>query len=268
MPGQTHETEKLAVLLDYWIEHNREHIAENRVWMEKAESAGLRAVADHLKKAVELSEEVNHQMEHAREGVGEALEKSEHAHPVRRHEAHAHGGNAHPAGRPAQSDGTIQGIHRHIELHQIGRIRTPYRDKVPRDITGKKGEGEFSIAVNEEFRDGLEKLGSFSYIYVLFYLEDPKGQSDRPKGPAPMIVTPPMGGGVKVGVFSSRSPDRPNAIGLSVVRVLGVKGNVVSISAIDALDETPLLDIKPYFGSSDSKPDAGDGWLGGVNTAG
>jgi tRNA-Thr(GGU) m(6)t(6)A37 methyltransferase TsaA len=275
MPGDTSETHKLAVLLGYWIEHNREHIAENKAWMKKAENAGMKEVADRLKKAVELSEEANHHMEHAREGVEAALGTGTNARPVNRRAAHGRGGgHAHPAGSPSEKNDEHRRVHRHIEFHQIGTIRTPYRDRVPRSTTEEKGDEVFTILVNEEFREGLEKLGSFSYIYVLFYLDRPIERSDRPIGPSDrtkrrvsMIVAPPKGGGVEVGVFSSRSPDRPNPIGLSVVRVLGVSANVVRISSIDVLDETPLLDIKPYFGSSDSKPDAGDGWLGDVHTA-
>jgi tRNA (Thr-GGU) A37 N-methylase len=234
MPGESHEAEKLAVLLGYWIEHNREHIAENRAWMEKAEKAGLREVANHLEKAVELSMEANHHMEHAREGVGDALAEDARARPTNRQGARASGSSVHPAG----SHGEHRQVHRHIELHQIGTIRTPYRDRVPPGVREEEGKEDFSVVVNEEFREGLEKLGSFSHIYVLFY-------QDRPQVPS----------------------DRPNQIGLSVVRVLGVSGNVVRTSAIDALDETPLLDIKPCFGSSDSKPDAGEWRLGEAHSA-
>jgi tRNA (adenine37-N6)-methyltransferase len=263
MPDETSETRKLSVLLGYWIEHNREHIAENTAWVKKAENAGLKEVADRLKKTVELSEKANHQMEHARESLEEALGKAPQPHRGDlRTAAGPHAAHAHP---PA---------HRHIEFHQIGTIRTPYRDRVPPDAAEEKGNEVFSIVVNEGFGDGLVKLGSFSYIYVLSHLDRPRGlparpdePSARPQGRSPLIVTPPKGGGVEVGVFASRSPDRPNPIGLSVVRVLSVSGNVVRVSAIDVLDETPLLDIKPYFGSSDSKPDAGDGWLGEARPA-
>jgi tRNA-Thr(GGU) m(6)t(6)A37 methyltransferase TsaA len=249
MPGENSETRKLAVLLGYWIDHNREHIAENSAWMKKAGDAGLEEVADRLKKTIELSREANHQMEHALAAVEKASGTAPRPHGGIGHAAHDH-----PARRCETHD------HGHVEFHRIGTIRTPYRDSVPRDATEEKGEGLFSIVVNEEFLEGLAKLDSFSHIYVLFHL-------DRTGERAPGTVTPPNGGGVEVGVFSSRSPERPNPIGLSIVRVLGVSGNVVSISAIDALDETPLLDIKPYFGSSDSKPDAGDGWRGEARTS-
>jgi len=87
---------------------------------------------------------------------------------------------------------------------------------VPRKLPDERLDKGFSVIVNEEFSGVLEKLGGCSTIFVLFY-------QDRPIGPS----------------------DRPNPIGSQVVHVFGVSGNVVRISAIGALDETPILDIQP-----------------------
>lgn len=259
MSENVSDIEKLKALIGYWIEHNREHIAENRKWLQKAETGGLHGAAKRLEKVIELSEEVNHQMEHALEGLGGV------------------------SGSEASGEG-VSHPHRHIELHQIGAIRTPYTDHVPKDFcdsedpaqapghgapadrgdAGGPGEGgrepddesPFRIVLDEAYREGLLRLETMTYVFVLFHF-------DRSEGPPPLVVTPRNGGGTKVGVFSSRSPSRPNRLGLSIVRVLGVWGAVVRISPIDVYDGTPLLDIKPYFGSRDSKPDAGDGWMRG-----
>lgn len=284
------DIEKLKTLLGYWIEHNREHIAENRKWLQKAETGGLQGAAKRLEKVIELSEEVNHQMEHALEGLGgdsgseasgEGVPRP-HGHPHRSAAAHRGNEGVGPHGRSPHHHAHP---HRHIELHQIGAIRTPYTDHVPKDLCdfedpakapgheapadrgdaggpggGGREPGEespFRIVLDEAYREGLLRLETLTYVFVLFHL-------DRSEGSPPLVVTPRNGGGIKVGVFASRSPSRPNRIGLSIVRVLGVSGAVVRISPIDVYDGTPLLDIKPYFGSRDRKPDAGDGWMRGM----
>jgi tRNA-Thr(GGU) m(6)t(6)A37 methyltransferase TsaA len=76
-----------------------------------------------------------------------------------------------------------------------------------------------------------------------------------------MKVTPPWTKGQQVGLFASRSPLRPNPIGLSVVRVKEVSENRVYTSGLDVFDNTPLLDIKPYINDLDSKCDANNGWV-------
>ena len=134
----------------------------------------------------------------------------------------------------------------------IGVIRTPYLDEVPRQ-PDESAQGEFRIILDERFREGLDQLGIFRYIYVLFHL-------DRLDRTIRMTVTPPTAKGRQVGLFASRSPARPNPIGLSIVRILKIEGTTIYISGIDARDETPLLDIKPYIRDLDSKPDANLGW--------
>lgn len=137
-----------------------------------------------------------------------------------------------------------------IRLKEIGRIRTPYLRKAPYQPAGD--EGIFYLELLPEYTDGLKALDTFRYIYVLFYM-------DRAKPPK-LIVEPPWAEDRRVGVFASRSPSRPNPIGLSVVKLLRIEGRRIYISSIDALDGTPILDIKPYVKYLDTKEDANLGW--------
>jgi tRNA-Thr(GGU) m(6)t(6)A37 methyltransferase TsaA len=95
---------------------------------------------------------------------------------------------------------------------------------------------------------------------VLYYMEKAR-RVDKHSGPEDMKAHPPWFKGEGVGLFASRSPNRPNLIGLSIVKLRKIEGNVVVTSLMDALDGTPLLDIKPYFAELDAKEDANYGWL-------
>jgi len=138
-------------------------------------------------------------------------------------------------------------------MKPIGRIRTPYRDHAPYQPIDSD-EGDFHLLVNHEYVEGLKELEKFKYIYVLYYIHRLTREPE-------MTVAPSWAGGKKVGVFASRSPLRPNPIGLSIVRVKRITGNRIETSGLDVFDGTPLLDIKPYLRDLDSKPDADYGWL-------
>jgi tRNA-Thr(GGU) m(6)t(6)A37 methyltransferase TsaA len=140
-----------------------------------------------------------------------------------------------------------------FELKQIGVIRTPYTDNAPYQPV-EKDEGDFRIVVEPQYADGLCKLATFHYIYVIYYLH-------RIKQEPSMIVSPPWAGGLEVGVFASRSPVRPNCIGLSIVRIKDIINNEILTSGLDVFDGTPLLDIKPYIKDLDVKVDANYGWI-------
>lgn len=145
-----------------------------------------------------------------------------------------------------------------IHLKPIGTIRTPYRERAPfQPIERDIGEGKFRIVLDPEYEAGLEELSKFRYIYVLSYL-------NRAGAGVGMKVSPPWSGGKKVGLFASRSPWRPNPIGLSIVKLLSIEGNEILTSPLDLFDETPLLDIKPYFKELDAKEDADYGWVEGM----
>jgi tRNA-Thr(GGU) m(6)t(6)A37 methyltransferase TsaA len=147
-----------------------------------------------------------------------------------------------------------------ISFQPIGVIRTPYKgDRAPYQAL-ERDEGEARLVLDPEYEPGLKELDKFKYIYVLYYM-DRAHRDVSPKGLKDMIAHPPWAGGKGVGLFASRSPHRPNAIGLSIVRVREIKGNVVVTSLLDAFDRTPLLDIKPYLAELDAKDDANYGWL-------
>jgi tRNA-Thr(GGU) m(6)t(6)A37 methyltransferase TsaA len=140
-----------------------------------------------------------------------------------------------------------------FNFKQIGVIRTPYIDRGPfQPVEG--AEGEFRIVLDTEYREGLKELEHFNYVYVIFCFH-------RAVNSESLSAVPPWGGGKSVGVFASRSPFRPNPIGLSIVRIKKIVDNVIHTSCIDALDQSPLLDIKPYIKAVDCKNKANNGWF-------
>ena len=139
-----------------------------------------------------------------------------------------------------------------LKLKSIGTIRTPHIHNAP-DQPVEHDEGDFRVVLNPEYTSGLHELESFRYIYLVYYM-------DRMGRVVSMRAKPPRAGGIEVGVFASRSPARPNPIGLSIVRLLRIVNNVLFTSGLDVLDGTPLLDIKPYLKDLDSKQDANNGW--------
>lgn len=142
-----------------------------------------------------------------------------------------------------------------IELTPIGRIRTPFREKseAPRQATVASGvAGRIELFANRGFEDALSDLELWPRIWILFLFHlDP---TYRPK------VQPPRSD-VKRGVFSTRSPHRPNPIGMSCVRLVKVSGLFVDVLDVDLVDETPILDLKPYVPYADAFPEAASGWL-------
>ena len=140
-----------------------------------------------------------------------------------------------------------------ISFQPIGTIRTPYLDSAPYQPV-EESDQEFFLQLDPEYVAGLKDLDSFTYLYVLYFV-------DRLSGVAPMAVTPPWAKGQQVGLFASRSPLRPNPIGLSVVRIRKIVDCRVYTSGLDVFDNTPLLDIKPYINDLDSKCDANNGWV-------
>jgi tRNA-Thr(GGU) m(6)t(6)A37 methyltransferase TsaA len=142
-----------------------------------------------------------------------------------------------------------------LEIRIIGRARTPWlrREDAPHQpIASPESAGVLEIA--SEYRAGLADLATFERIWLVFLF-------DRSRGWAPM-VKPPRGG-PKRGVFATRAPNRPSQIGLTnvVVNEVDTTSGCVRVRGIDLLDDTPILDIKPYLPSVDSWPLAGHGWL-------
>ncbi len=139
-----------------------------------------------------------------------------------------------------------------FKLKPIGILKTPYEKKAPPQPDSKTN-GDFRIIIYHEYLEGLYKLEEFKYIYILYFL-------NRSKKEFPLKVNPPWSDN-KVGLFASRSPNRINPIGLSVVEILKIEKNIIYTSPMDAFNNTPLLDIKPYIKLLDVKEDANNGWL-------
>ncbi len=141
----------------------------------------------------------------------------------------------------------------HYILKRIGVIKTPYKKTAPYQPVADE-KATFRIILHKKYKEGLQELASFTYIYIIYYL-DKIHRSNR------LRFSPPWAPDKEVGVFASRTPDRPNPIGISVVKLLNIDGNTLYISGIDAFDNTPLLDIKPYVNQLDAKLDANYGWV-------
>jgi tRNA-Thr(GGU) m(6)t(6)A37 methyltransferase TsaA len=109
-----------------------------------------------------------------------------------------------------------------------------------------------TIEIFPEFVPGLKDLDGFSHIILLYHLHQ--------AGPARLEVTPFLDSQPR-GIFSTRAPTRPNAIGLSVVALTRIEGGILFVDKLDILDGTPLLDIKPYIPEFDFQPEVYLGWL-------
>jgi tRNA-Thr(GGU) m(6)t(6)A37 methyltransferase TsaA len=142
-----------------------------------------------------------------------------------------------------------------LTLTPIGVVHSPYRERMqaPRQPRAALGiEGTIELFSASGIDHALEDIDSFRYIWVLFWFHQNHGF--RPK------VLPPRSQ-VRRGVFATRSPYRPNPIGLSVVELVAVEGRVLRVKNLDILDGTPVLDLKPYVPYTDAIPDATNGWL-------
>lgn len=149
-----------------------------------------------------------------------------------------------------------------MKFEPIAHISTPFFQKfaIPRQ-PNLVPEAVGEIVFTDDFCDPnfLRGIDGFSHLWIVFAFH---GTAD--KGWSPTVQPPRLGGKERVGVFASRSPFRPNPIGLSVVRNLGVehKGSslILRVGGVDMLDNTPVLDIKPYVAYADSIADASSGF--------
>lgn len=140
-----------------------------------------------------------------------------------------------------------------FEIKQIGIVYTPYKTKEECPIQGKvKPEGKGQIEVFPEYEEALETIETFSHI-MLFFMLDRSGEIK--------LSRPTFLDDAPHGVFASRHPCRPNGIGFSIVRLEKRDKNILYVSGIDILDETPIIDIKPYIPRFDCFLDANEGWL-------
>lgn len=142
-----------------------------------------------------------------------------------------------------------------IEYQPIGVVHSPFIERKGTPIQPSRSKAAGSVEVFSEYAEGLSDLDGFSHIMLLCHLH--KSTTYRLK------IVPFLDTELR-GLFATRAPNRPNPIGLSVVRLVSVKDNILSIQGIDMLDGTPVLDIKPYVGEFDEQPEFRFGWLESV----
>lgn len=139
-----------------------------------------------------------------------------------------------------------------VTMRPIGTVCSPYTDttQIPKGC-GARHEAEGTLVILPEFQQGLTDIEGFSHLYVIWVFDRAQGYE--------LVGTPPTDSKPH-GVFATRSPKRPNPIGLTVVRLLGREGARLRVAGVDMLDGTPILDIKPYL-SSVSAEELRRGWL-------
>jgi tRNA-Thr(GGU) m(6)t(6)A37 methyltransferase TsaA len=136
-------------------------------------------------------------------------------------------------------------------MNPIGIIRSPFTDKSQTPIQASRSQAKGMVEIYPEYTDGLQDLEGFSHIYLLYAFHKSSGYS--------LIVTPFLDDRLH-GVFATRYPDRPNPLGLSIVRLIARRDNLLDIEGVDMLDGTPLLDIKPYVPEFDIRTGTANGW--------
>ena len=143
-----------------------------------------------------------------------------------------------------------------MKLEHIGVVKCAqrFRYEVPRQGSlAPENEALIELRDQDCFREGLRGLSEFEYIWVLY--EFHLNENWHP------LVQPPRENIDKLGVFATRSPHRPNRIGLSCVRLVDIDGEKLRIAKHDLLDGTPIIDLKPYIPYADAFPDASAGWV-------
>lgn len=150
-----------------------------------------------------------------------------------------------------------------INIHPIARMHSDFATKfgIPRQ-SGLVEELRSTIVFEPEFRndDALRGISEFSHLWIIWQFSEAVRQ-----GWSPTVRPPRLGGNTRMGVFATRSPFRPNNLGLSCVQLLGVEhtqeyGTVLRVGGADLMDGTPIFDIKPYIPYSDCKPEATGGF--------
>ena len=140
-----------------------------------------------------------------------------------------------------------------IQYRPIGIIHSPYKTPAGTPIQPPASKGaEADVEVFEKYAEGLTDLGEFSHVYLIYHFHLSRKFSLKVK---PFLDDKPHG------LFATRAPSRPNAIGLSIVELIGTEYNILRVKNIDVLDGTPLLDIKPYVPGFDIRKVHKIGWM-------
>jgi tRNA-Thr(GGU) m(6)t(6)A37 methyltransferase TsaA len=143
---------------------------------------------------------------------------------------------------PAQPD---------AQVYFIGRIRTPWKQRKDCPKNARGSDEVCTVELDPRWTEGLKEVETVSNLVLLYWMD---------QAPRNLVLQVPGHYGVQRGTFALRSPARPNPIAMSVVKLIGIDGNKLKVVGLDCLDGTPLLDIKPYFASVDSVPEAVVGW--------
>jgi tRNA-Thr(GGU) m(6)t(6)A37 methyltransferase TsaA len=143
-----------------------------------------------------------------------------------------------------------------ITIEPIGYVECEfnYPFEQPRQGEFANNKGRVKLRPHQNFEQALQDLEKFDRVWLIYHFD--RNSSWRPK------VSPPISANdVKRGLFATRSPHRPNGIGISAVKLLSIKGLTLEIADFDLLNKTPILDIKPYVPSYDSYSDSSTGWI-------
>ena len=144
-------------------------------------------------------------------------------------------------------------MEKEITIKPIGIIHTPYKEPKGMPIQGKFDKDiEGYIEISPNYIQGLKDIEGFSHLILIYYFDRAKEEKFIGK---PFLEDEPHG------IFAIRSPMRPNHIGFSIVKLKKVEESKITFSEVDILDNTPLLDIKPYVSHFDSREDVKNGWL-------
>ena len=140
-----------------------------------------------------------------------------------------------------------------VTYRPVGIIHTPFKEveNMPIQPSGAAGI-RGTVEMFPEFAEGLKDLGGFSHLILLYHFHESQGYR--------LTVIPFLDSELR-GVFATRAPKRPNSIGLSIVRLIQIRGCFLEIENVDILDGTPLLDIKPYVPEFDRHEECRIGWL-------
>jgi len=136
-------------------------------------------------------------------------------------------------------------------LYYIGRIRTPWTRRQDCPKNARESDAVCTIELDPRWAQGLKGVETCTHIAVLYWMDQARRD---------LILQKPRHYGEQRGTFALRSPARPNPIALSVARLIKIEGTTLTVVGLDCLDGTPLLDIKPYFASTDAVGDAVVGW--------
>lgn len=142
---------------------------------------------------------------------------------------------------------------KNIQFAPIGIIHSPFKEPKGTPIQSIAAKGiEGTVELFQEFTGGIEDLDGFSHIMLIYYFHLSKEPS--------LKVEPFLDDQIR-GVFSTRAPNRPNPIGISIVQLINIEGNILRVKDLDIVDGTPLIDIKPYVPEFDIREVARKGWL-------